>query len=153
MSFENYSEMEQTVGGGPIFPLSSIWCRNSSLVLAPSDESIQQFAFGTNEQLIPDPPVEECWQPKPVRFVRHDVLRWHSLDTGECVRTEYAVLHYPEREILEATMTNRVGAESEPDDCLLAGDYRFEQSFLPAFGTDASWEEFTWGFTLTIGEE
>lgn len=152
VSFENCAEMETTVGGGPIFPFASIWCKEGSLVLIPSDEPIQQYAFGTDEQLIPDRPVDGCWQTKFVHFVRHDVLRWHSLDAGECIGTEYTVLGYPEREVPEAAMTNWVGADAESDGCLPVGDYRFEQSFLPEFGTDAPWEAFTWGFTLTIGE-
>lgn len=151
VSFENCSEMEKTVGSGPIFPFSSIWCKEGPLVLVPSDESIQQFAFGTDEQIIPEHPVEGCWRTNLVRFGPHDVLRWHSLAAGEYIRTEYTVLHYPEREIMEAAMTKWFGSDAEIQACLSQGDYRFEQSFLPKFRTDVSWEEFTWGFTLTIG--
>ncbi len=44
------------------------------------------------------------------------------------------------------------GPEPESDDCLPAGEYRFEESFPPKRGTDTTWEGFTWGFTIAIGE-
>lgn len=71
---------------------------------------------------------------------------------GECIQTEYAVLHYPEQEIMEATMDEWFGPKSESDVCLPVGEYRFEESFPPKRRTDTTWEEFTWGFTLTIEE-
>ncbi|REA05084.1 hypothetical protein DEQ92_02015 [Haloferax sp. Atlit-6N] len=152
-SFENCSSMEQTVGFGPIQPFSTIWCEGECLlVVIPIDREIQRYALGTDEQIIPDEPVEGCWETNIVRLIRHDVLRWQSLDAGECIQTEYAVLHYPEQEILEATTDKWVGSQSESDDCLQAGEYRFEESFQPKFGTKATWEEFTWGFTITIEE-
>lgn len=152
VSFENCSEMAKTVGSGPIFPLSSIRCEEGPIVLVPTDEWIQRYAFGTDEQIIPDRPVDGCWQTNLVRFVRHDVLRWQSLDAGECIETEYTVLQYPEREIMEATVDEWFGPQSESDVCLPEGVYRFEESFLPKFGTEATWDEFAWSFTLTIGE-
>lgn len=152
VSFENRSSIEQTVGGGPIFPVSNVWCLENLLALIPSDESIQRYAFGTDEQIIPDHPVDGCWRTKLVYIVRHDVLRWQSLDVGERIQTEYTVLQYPEQEIMDATMDVWFGPQSESDVCLPAGEYRFEESFLPKFGTDATFEEFTWGFTLTIEE-
>lgn len=104
-SFENRSSTEQTVGFGPIQPFSNIWSEGDSpLVLVPIEREIQRYALGTDEQIIPDQPVDGCWQTNIVRFVRHDVLRWLSLASGECIQSEYAVLHYPEQEILEATM-------------------------------------------------
>ena len=152
-SFENRSSTEQTGGFGPIQPLSSIWSEGDGLlVLVPSDGAIQKYAFGTDEQVIPDHPVEGCWQTKLVHFILHDVLRWRSLDAGECIQTEYTVLQYPEQEIMEATMDKWFGPQSESDGCLPVGEYRFEESFTPRFGADVTWEEFSWGFTLTIEE-
>lgn len=150
-SLKNCSEMEQTVGGGPIFPLSNIWCTEGPLVLIPSNEWIHQYAFGTDEKIIPDSPVDGCWQTNLVRFACNDVLRWRSLEGGECIQTEYAVLHYPEQEIMEATVDEWFGPQSETEECLPTGEYRFEEPFLPKLRTDASWEEFTWGLTLTLG--
>ena len=85
-------------------------------------------------------------------LIRHDVLIWRSLDADESIQTEYTLLRYPEQEIAEATMDKRFGPESESDDCLPAGEYRFEESFTSKFVTDATWEELTWGFTLAIEE-
>ena len=152
ISFENCSEMEETVGSGLIFPFSNIWSQEGPIVLIPTDEWIQQYALGTDAQIIPDQPVDKCWQTNLVRFTRYDVLRWQSLATDECIQTDYTVLHYPEQEIMEATMDEWFGPHSENDVCLPAGKYRFEESFLPKFKTDTTWDEFSWGFTLTIGE-
>lgn len=152
-TFENHSSTEQTVGFGPIQPFSNIWSDGDSLlVLIPTDREVQRYALGTDEQIIPDNPVEGCWQTTLVRFIRHDALRWQSLDAGKRIQTEYAVLHYPRQEIMEATIDEWFGPQSESDDCLPAGEYRFEESFPPKLGTDATWDEFTWGFTLTIEE-
>lgn len=92
-SFENRSSTEQTVGFGPVQPFSNIWNEDNSLhVLIPTDREVQKYALGTDEQIIPDNPVEGCWQTNLVRFIRHDVLRWQSLDAGKRIQTEYAVL-------------------------------------------------------------
>ncbi|WP_231182946.1 hypothetical protein [Haladaptatus sp. DYF46] len=152
-SFENRSSTKQTVGIGPIQPFSNIWSKGESpLVLVPTERDVQRYALGTDEQIIPDQPVDGCWQTNTVRFVRHDVLRWRSFASSECIQTEYAILHYPEQEILDATMDKWFGPKTESDVCLPAGEYRFEESFTPKFRANATWKEFTWGFTLTIGE-
>ncbi len=152
-SFENRSSKKQTVGFGPIHPFSNIWSEGDCLlVLVPTDREIQRYALGTDERIIPDHPVDGCWQTNSVHFIRHDVLIWRSLDADESIQTEYTLLRYPEQEIAEATMDKRFGPESESDDCLPAGEYRFEESFTSKFVTDTTWEEFTWGFTLTIEE-
>lgn len=151
--FENRSSAQQTVGFGPIQPFSNIWSEGkSTLVLIPIDREIQRHALGTDEQIIPDEPVEGCWETNTVRLIRHDVLRWQSLDAGECIQTEYAVLQYPEQEILEGTTNKRAGPQSDSDDCLPADEYRFEESFQPKLGMETTWNEFKWGFTITIEE-
>ncbi|RDI70633.1 hypothetical protein [Halopelagius longus] len=153
VTFENRSSTEQTVGFGPIPPFSEIWSEGDGLlVLVPSDAAVRRHALGTDEEILPDRPVDGCWQTNPVRFVRHDVLRWRTLDAGERVRTEYAVLRHPEREILAATTDEWVSVRSESDGCLPAGEYRFEESFPPDPRTDAAWDEFEWGFSLDIEE-
>jgi hypothetical protein len=156
--FENQSSTEQTVGFGSIRPFSNVWSRGDSpLVLVPSERELQKHVFGTDERIVPDRPVGGCWRTNLVHLVRPDVLRWQSLDAGECIRTDYAVLHYPERDIAEATNTVWFGADTETEDCLPARDYFFEESFLSrsvisAFGEKETWREFDWGFTFTIGE-
>ena len=69
------------------------------------------YVLGTNEQMIPDNPVEGCWLTNLVRFIRHDVLKWQSLDAGKRILTEYALLHNPEQEIMEATIDEWFGPE------------------------------------------
>ena len=113
---------------------------------------IQKYVFGTDEQIIPDSSVNGCWRTKRVHFIHHDVLRLQILGVGEYVQTEYTVLHYLEQEIMEATMDEWVGPQSESDFCLPAEECRFKESFTPKFGRDVMWNEFTWGFTLTIEE-
>ncbi|AFK19103.1 hypothetical protein E6P09_09995 [Haloferax mediterranei ATCC 33500] len=153
VSFENRASTEQIVGFGAIQPFTNIWCEGEfPIVLVPSDTGIQKYAFGTDEQIIPDRPVEGCWQTNLVRFSCNDVLRFRPLDVGETMQTEYTVLQYPEREILEATTDKWFGPVAESDVCLPAGKYRFVDSFLPRFRTDTTWDEFDWGFTLTIEE-
>ncbi|WP_233204282.1 hypothetical protein [Halegenticoccus soli] len=107
----------------------------------------------TDEPIIPTYPIDGCWQTTLVRFSVPDVIRNQSLDPGERIQAEYAVLYYPEREILEATM-DIWNASSVPSDkgCLLAGEYRFEESFMPRRRRDKHWEDFSWGFTLTLSE-
>lgn len=152
-SFENCFSEEQTVSFGAIQPYSSIWSEDEGwLVLIPSEREIQKHVFGTDEQIIPDHPVEGCWQTNLVHFIRPDVLRWQSLDAGECIQTEYSVLHYPEREILEATMDKWVSTRPKDKGCLPAGEHRFTESFVPKYRTDTTWEEFEWSYTLTIEE-
>ncbi|ELZ89362.1 hypothetical protein [Haloferax sulfurifontis] len=152
-SFENLSPEAQTVGFGSIQPYSSIWSDGQGwLVLIPSDRQVQNHAFGTDEQIIPDRPVEGCWQTNLVHFVLPDVLRWQSLDAGECIQTEYTVLHYPEREILEATMDKWVSNRPEDMGCLPAEEHRFTESFVPKARADTAWEAFEWSYTLTIEE-
>ena len=151
-SFENCSAEERTVGFGAIQPFSGLWSEDDHwLVLIPTDREIQRHVFGLDERIIPDRPVEGCWRTNLVHFVRPDVLRWRTLDAGECVQTEYAVLHYPEREILEAMMDTWVSSRSEREGCLPAGDHRFVESFVPKFRADTTWEEFDWSYTLSIG--
>ncbi|MFK5602957.1 MULTISPECIES: hypothetical protein [Haloferax] len=152
-SFENLSSEEQTVGFGSIQPYSSIWSEGHGwLVLIPSDRQVQKLAFGTDEQIIPDRPVDGCWQANLVHFVLPDVLRWQSLDAGECIQTDYTVLHYPEQEILEATMDKWVSNRPEDMSCLPAGKHRFTESFAPKVRAETTWEEFEWRYTLTIEE-
>jgi hypothetical protein len=173
ISFENCSEREQRVGGGDIFPVSNIWNDDAHLVLIPTDESIQKFAFGPEKRIIPDQPTDGCWQTNLVHLIVKSVLRWRTLTSGETISTEYAVLHYPEREIMEATTDLWYGSASERDGCLPAGDYRFEQDFqrwtvreFPDSEDSAEIDRlaeyisekgvpmsgFNWGFTLTLGE-
>ncbi|WP_227354125.1 hypothetical protein [Haladaptatus salinisoli] len=158
VAFENRSTTERTVGFGPIHPFSGIWSEgDGSLVLLPRGRALRTHVFGTDERIVPDRPVDGCWRTNLVRLVRPDVLRWRSLDAGERVRTEYSVLQYPEREIAEATNAARFGAEAETEGRLPAGEYRFEDSFLPRSGVSAfeergTWREFTRGFTVTVGE-
>ncbi|RDZ48207.1 hypothetical protein C5B86_03910 [Haloferax sp. Atlit-19N] len=149
-SFENRSSEEQTVGFGAIQPYSSIWSEDEGwLVLIPSDREIQKHVFGTDEEIVPGRPVEGCWQTNLVHFVLPGVLRWQTLAPGECIQSEYTVLHYPELEILDATMDTWVSTRSTDTSCLPAGKHRFVESFMPGMRTDASWE-FEWGYTLSI---
>jgi hypothetical protein len=150
VSIENCAEGAEQVGGGDIFPLSDIWFEDSPLVLLPTDAVIQQFTFGTDERIVPTRPIDGCWQTNPVFIMRWDVLRFRTLAAGETVTTEYAVLHYPEREILEARGEVWYGPESEPE-CLPAGEHRFEEVLHRRTG-ELSWDEFEWGFTLTLEE-
>ena len=152
-SFENRSLEEQTVGFGAIQPYSNIWSEDEGwLVLILSDREMQKHIFGTDKRIIPDRPVEGCWQTNLVHFGCPDVLRWQSLNAGECIQTEYTVLHYPEREILEATMDKWVSTRPEEKGCVPAGDHRFTESFLPRARVDTTWEEFNWSYTLSIEE-
>lgn len=151
--FENRSGTDQTVGFGPIRPFSCVWSEGDGrLVLLPTDAAVRARAFGADGEILPDRPVDGCWQTNAVRFVRHDVLRWRSLAPGQRVRADYAVLHYPERAILEATGGTRVEPERDSDDCLPAGTYRFEDRFPPKPTTGATWREFAWGFSLSVAE-
>lgn len=141
------------VGFGAIQPYSSIWSEDEGwLVLLPSKREIQKHVFGTDEQIFPDRSVEGCWQTNFVHFVLSDVLKWQSLDAGECIQTEYSALHYPEREILDATMYKWVSTRSIDTRCLPPGDHRFTESFVPKIRADTTWEEFEWSYTLTIEE-
>lgn len=150
---ENRTSSAQRIGFGPVAPFSRLWSRpDGVLVLVPSDREFQRRAFGTDDRIVPDHPVDGCWQPNRVRFMVLDVLRYRSLDAGESVTTEYVILDYPEREIMEATMDEWYGPDSDRDRCLPAGEYRFEASYPPKTGTETSWDEFDWGFTVTIAE-
>jgi hypothetical protein len=104
ISFENRSEREQTVGCGPLFAFSDVWCEDCHLVLIPTDRSIRTHAFGTTDPIIPAQPPDGCWQTDLVHTVRNDVLRWQSIAGGETIGTASAVLHYPEEAIMDAVM-------------------------------------------------
>ncbi|ELZ96821.1 hypothetical protein C440_03568 [Haloferax mucosum ATCC BAA-1512] len=141
------------VGFGAIQPYSSLWSEDEGwLVLIPSNRETQKHVFGTDEQIIPDRPVDGCWQTNPINFARPDVRNWQSLNARECIQAEYAVLHYPEREILAATMDTWVSNRPEEMGCLPVGEHRFTESFVPKSRAETTWEAFEWSYTLTIEE-
>jgi hypothetical protein len=149
-TLENASEREQTVGLGPAGPLSAVWSCDGRLALVPRSRQLQQYAFGTDEQIVPDRPVDGCWQTLPGRLIRHDVLRWARLSVGGHAAAEYVLLDdgTPDCE------TGPVPGDPPPGTaaCLPAGEYRFEESYPPPVDGEADWVEFRWGITVTLGD-
>lgn len=162
ITLANRSSTQQRLLLGRIQPFSSLWSQDGGLlVLVPTSDFVRQHGFGTDEQIIPDAPVDGCWRTRLVEFVALDSLTKRRFDAGEYVRTEYALLDYPQREILDANHDEWFGDLPEHDGCLPAGDYQFEDTYheppeVPADmhgpRSNAMGDSFTWGFTLTLGE-
>jgi hypothetical protein len=145
---ENVSGREQTVGFGPAGPVSTVWSDDGRLVLVPTDRSVQRSAFGTDDPVVTDRPIDGCWQPRPDRLIRHDVLRWEHVPAGGHAAAEYALLDYGEPERGAGPVPGDAAPETTA--YLPPGDYRFEESYPPPFDGEENWAEFRWGFTVTL---
>ena len=127
---------EVTFGASPPFSrYRSDHEQRNAIYIVPAERTHVYIEHVNNKyeaNADPEEPIDDCWQIEDIE--RNDLAHSKTLEPCETLTETYSIF-----------------ASADNDDCLPAGGYRFESSWVNSPGAEVEFSV-DWGFTLTVEE-